>query len=1009
MRRQTRSQTACLRANPPLLTQGLPQGQADVASSDQRTAGSSTSEACAGLSQIVHDNKQYENSQNQNINCMHPGCKTRIAKCGVSKCETCKILNTSHFYRSSITGRVYHVDGVVADCGSQNILYLLTCKTCFIQYTGETRQKCRTRMNGHRDSTRCKDGVIKGNKLMAEHFSYSSCKKGFIVQIIQKLPGNGLLPDGMEDKELTKTRKEAEKQMMAKVQTVYPYGLNDRFGMYDMTSNENGLFTSKFCFSKLEHNIKRDHKQRGLFRPATNGLNSQNAEQIFNEISKSCTCVSPPVPCMEILNYSRRKIQSLKKSIAKSLAALVTEKLHGTESTLPPHYLYAILDLVNSKYSKPVKSKTKSKLPPELLFKIHFNDKHVQDIGLEHIFRDTNLLKTLPDNNKYKKPAIVYKYGPTVRSKIFNYRETFQNIDVDDFLNNNLTCDCLNSPFKDPHHQHIVTGNLSIVKDTRLKELFQLGPNFREQPLFTNFNILYNDLRRDIKCGIEAWAKKENLPVEAFDEYQVLLFTKLKLRIDQIAKNPRRNKIPVLKDKKSMSELKQLQEKFIIAPIDKASNNISFTCKKFGIELILKEVGIYPNSNSNTYSKVNLTEAEIVNKLKNLRPECRVDDIVSANAIPYIYFIPKFHKSPVKFRFIVSSKATILKPTSKTLTKMLKLVYNQNKFYCKALLSYTGINHMWICTNYQEVIDDIDLINEKYEAKSTESWDFGTLYTTFELDRLIENINWTIDKAFDKHNRKFIRIYKNEAKFVANDKEGTFTYNKEEAKQINKFLIKNSYFKVGNANFIQNIGIPMGSDPAPFQANLGLYREEFKFINSKIRSNYGAVKKLNHTHRFIDDVNPKNDNGNFGKFVKDIYPPELKVTKENEGNQATSFLEIDMNIKDKKFVTKVYDKRDAFNFTIVNFPSAKSNIHEKILYNVFISQIIRYIRVCNKWDSFVSRLKLLLDKLIEKGAKKKRLLMTLSKYFKNKAETKRFDISHHEIQANILVFILDRL
>ena len=55
------------------------------------------------------------------------------------------------------------------------------------------------------------------------------------------------------------------------------------------------------------------------------------------------------------------------------------------------------------------------------------------------------------------------------------------------------------------------------------------------------------------------------------------------------------------------------------------------------------------------------------------------------------------------------------------------------------------------------------------------------------------------------------------------------------------------------------------------------------------------------------------------------------------------------------------------------------------------------IRVCNKWDSFVSRLKLLLDKLIEKGAKKKRLLMTLSKYFKNKAETKRFDISHHEI------------
>ena len=69
---------------------------------------------------------------------------------------------------------------------------------------------------------------------------------------------------------------------------------------------------------------------------------------------------------------------------------------------------------------------------------------------------------------------------------------------------------------------------------------------------------------------------------------------------------------------------------------------------------------------------------------------------------------------------------------------------------------------------------------------------------------------------------------------------------------------------------------------------MGLYREEFNFINSKLRSNYGVEKKLNHTHRFIDDVNPKNDNDNFGKFVKDIYTHELKVTKGNEVSRSVS-------------------------------------------------------------------------------------------------------------------------
>ena len=53
--------------------------------------------------------------------------------------------------------------------------------------------------------------------------------------------------------------------------------------------------------------------------------------------------------------------------------------------------------------------------------------------------------------------------------------------------------------------------------------------------------------------------------------------------------------------------------------------------------------------------------------------------------------------------------------------------------------------------------------------------------------------------------------------------------------------------------------------------------------------------------------------------------------------------------------TDLYDKREAFNFTIVNYPHMDSNIPSKPAYGVFISQLIRYLRVCGNYQHFVYR------------------------------------------------------
>ena len=61
--------------------------------------------------------------------------------------------------------------------------------------------------------------------------------------------------------------------------------------------------------------------------------------------------------------------------------------------------------------------------------------------------------------------------------------------------------------------------------------------------------------------------------------------------------------------------------------------------------------------------------------------------------------------------------------------------------------------------------------------------------------------------------------------------------------------------------------------------------------------------------------------------------------------------------------TRLYDKREDFDFTLVHFPYLSSNILESIVYGVFVSQLIRYGRVCFKYDDFLFRGSILLSKL----------------------------------------------
>ena len=100
--------------------------------------------------------------------------------------------------------------------------------------------------------------------------------------------------------------------------------------------------------------------------------------------------------------------------------------------------------------------------------------------------------------------------------------------------------------------------------------------------------------------------------------------------------------------------------------------------------------------------------------------------------------------------------------------------------------------------------------------------------------------------------------------------------------------------------------------------------------------------------RFILNI----DNNFFDSMVNRIYPSELQLNKANVSDAEASFLDLHFSISDGFVKTKIYDKRDDFDFDIVNFPFLDGDVPRSASYGVYISQLIRFARVSSHVDEY---------------------------------------------------------
>ena len=122
-------------------------------------------------------------------------------------------------------------------------------------------------------------------------------------------------------------------------------------------------------------------------------------------------------------------------------------------------------------------------------------------------------------------------------------------------------------------------------------------------------------------------------------------------------------------------------------------------------------------------------------------------------------------------------------------------------------------------------------------------------------------LNSLIDFCFDGGENKYITVNNYGVRWLKNIKDNVICLNKQQIKDAVAYLLVNCFFTVGLKIFCQIIGIPIGSDPAPFFANLFLYRYESKWKNELKKNDPIKARKLCNIFRFVDDLNSMNDGG----------------------------------------------------------------------------------------------------------------------------------------------------
>ena len=535
--------------------------------------------------------------------------------------------------------------------------------------------------------------------------------------------------------------------------------------------------------------------------------------------------------------------------------------------------------------------------------KINFLHKGMDAINLTQLLRSQSVMDKIPAYFKDKEPPIIsYQYTNTVANKLFNFSSTLSSLDITNYLSNPQHCQCNTSKFCYEPHGHVITGDLMVIENVKLRELVAKGPKYRELNKI-NWQSTETVVSDSIDLYAEQWSKREQVELKYLSEWKDQIKELVVERISSLKEKIRSPKQKILNDPDVKGTLRRLHDDFVSVPADKAANNVIVVCKKYHIETLIKKLrinttNISPNS---TYISSTDSSDEIQKNHCKFIESVGLEMSEEDKNLPYLYWTPKLHKVPFKHRFIAGSSKCTTKDLSCLLTKVLTTVKDGLIRYNNTKTSCNGVNSMWIVKNSTSLLSSLDQLDVR-TASSVQTNDFSTLYTSIPHNLLKSRITALIHNSLKRRNgsNRYTHI-----KITSGDN----LYTADQICRIMKFLIDNIFVKFGGCLFRQFMGIPMGTNCAPVLVDLFLYSYENEFLDNMIRGGHRKLaRSFNLCCRYTDDLIVFN-NKKFRDYVKEIYPSQLTVEKANTSDDLANYLDLTFIIEsNNRLYTKLYDK-----------------------------------------------------------------------------------------------------
>ena len=246
----------------------------------------------------------------------------------------------------------------------------------------------------------------------------------------------------------------------------------------------------------------------------------------------------------------------------------------------------------------------------------------------------------MPSCFKEKEPPIIsYTYTKTIASKIFNSSSTLLDLDYHQFHNNLSPCECNTSSHLCQPYGHVITGDLSITPNFKLRDLIAKGPKYRESCKV--------DCDKNLSLLCEAvdqyalqWAQQEMVELSVLSSWKEMVKGRIKERISKLRENFKQPTGKVLQNVDVKACLSDLHNKCVLVPADKAPNNIIILRKMYYIETLTKELGLdncsTPTGNS-TYTSCQMSSEDIINTHDTFMKSLGIELSDNDKRLPYLY------------------------------------------------------------------------------------------------------------------------------------------------------------------------------------------------------------------------------------------------------------------------------------------------------------------------------------------------------------------------------------